>query len=600
MAFNLAGAVTGLAQGVEQNRDSSLRRQQARQQLMEGALRIQQMQSALDQSKQALKSKAAQAGFLGGDAAGSFGQPQGAAQPQPGARPQQAPPQQAAPQPPVPGQPSVPMAPRGIRNNNPGNLTPLPNGQKWDGQTGVDKGGDDTFASPAAGDRAAGINLQNQQKLHGLNTVQGIIAKYAPQKAGNNTANYTAYVAKALGVRPDQPINLQDPQTLQKFKQAVYQFENGPGMMPSGSGAQKPAQTPQPQSQQGVQAGAQQTPQQAPDFSPEAMVRYKHNLFAQLAKANPNADPSTILDATNDLVESLGKVAALQKPQAGVVIQEGREQTQRDIAQNRNQTTEDVADKKIDASTANTDKRIAASKEIASTKAGAGAASPANQKQIDALKKDKGVQLAAQVYARTGKMPSMGYGASTNLRRQAVMEAAADIVGAQPGGLGGAVANQAETHAQTANLSNLAKMRGSVSQLEGTASKEGDLVLSLMNKGAGGGLPVINKWIQGSRAGLGDPNVSAFDGAITSFKNEYAKVMSGGSASGGGASTDSARNEADRLINRNQSPAQIRKNIETMKKSMENRRQALQDAYDKAKVELSGSSTAGWSVVSVK
>jgi hypothetical protein len=115
--------------------------------------------------------------------------------------------------------------PRGIRNNNPGNLRPLGNGQ-WSGQVGVDGGNYAQFATPEAGIAAAEQNLLAKQSRHGLQTVQQIIAD---PKWGWDPGNaaYAGTVAKALGVTPGTPVNLADPRVRQAMLGAIFQVENG-------------------------------------------------------------------------------------------------------------------------------------------------------------------------------------------------------------------------------------------------------------------------------------------------------------------------------------------------------------------------------------
>lgn len=112
--------------------------------------------------------------------------------------------------------------PRGIRNHNPGNLR---GDQGFMGFSGVDDKGFAVFESPEAGLRALAINLRNQQDLHGLNSVADIVSKYAPSSE-NDTGGYIAQVSKALGVKPDERINLHDPQTLASLMNAVIKQEN--------------------------------------------------------------------------------------------------------------------------------------------------------------------------------------------------------------------------------------------------------------------------------------------------------------------------------------------------------------------------------------
>lgn len=115
-----------------------------------------------------------------------------------------------------------PSAPRGIRNNNPGNLRTT----EFAGTTGADKEGYGKFSTPEAGLRAMAKNLVTQQDKHGLKTVEGIISKYAPPNE-NDTAAYISTVSAALGVKPDQAINLKDPAVLQKMMSVMIKQENG-------------------------------------------------------------------------------------------------------------------------------------------------------------------------------------------------------------------------------------------------------------------------------------------------------------------------------------------------------------------------------------
>ena len=144
-------------------------------------------------------------------------------------------------------------APRGLRNNNAGNLRALGNGQAWNGQVGQDKDGYLQFATPQDGVRAALVNLQAKQNKHGLNTVAGIIsAPHVGWDPGNS--NYSKYVAQRLGVDPTAPINVNDPATAKGLLNAIFAFENGPramaasGVEPTGAapGGAQPASPPVP------------------------------------------------------------------------------------------------------------------------------------------------------------------------------------------------------------------------------------------------------------------------------------------------------------------------------------------------------------------
>lgn len=116
--------------------------------------------------------------------------------------------------------------PLGIRNNNPGNLRP---GSDWQGLADPPVYKNYlVFKTPIYGLRAMTINLRNQQRKHGLRTVRAIITKYAPSFE-NNTEAYIAAASKALGVLPDQQIDLENSATLGRFVRAIITHENGRG-----------------------------------------------------------------------------------------------------------------------------------------------------------------------------------------------------------------------------------------------------------------------------------------------------------------------------------------------------------------------------------
>jgi hypothetical protein len=102
----------------------------------------------------------------------------------------------------------------GRRNNNPGNLRPA-NGR-----------GFEHYATMAEGLSHMGRLLRGYQHRHGLNTIDGIVSRYAPPKE-NNTAAYIAQVSKETGWSPDQKLNLDDPQQLARLEQAMIPIEQG-------------------------------------------------------------------------------------------------------------------------------------------------------------------------------------------------------------------------------------------------------------------------------------------------------------------------------------------------------------------------------------
>ena len=123
-----------------------------------------------------------------------------------------------------------------VRNNNPGNL-------KFAGQAGARPGPmlpDGTqfavFDTPEAG-VAANVNQLRIYGTRGINTVEKIINTWSPATAHGNTpestANYIAHVSRALGVAPNQPLDMANPQVLQAILRAQAPFEGGQGAGPS-------------------------------------------------------------------------------------------------------------------------------------------------------------------------------------------------------------------------------------------------------------------------------------------------------------------------------------------------------------------------------
>lgn len=119
-------------------------------------------------------------------------------------------------------------APRGIRNNNPGNIdfNPL---NKWKGLNPKSKELDSRFCvfiSPEYGIRALMILLRNYEKKHDLHTVCQIINRWAPSNE-NNTSAYVNHVAKEMCVNPKECLNLKDRETLISLAKAIIIHENG-------------------------------------------------------------------------------------------------------------------------------------------------------------------------------------------------------------------------------------------------------------------------------------------------------------------------------------------------------------------------------------
>lgn len=114
---------------------------------------------------------------------------------------------------------------RGIRNNNPGNIER--NGTQWQGMA-ADQSGDDrfiVFSDPVFGIRAMARTLGNYQRLHGIDSVYGVINRWAPVDDDNDTVSYAAHVADQLAVSEFDSLNLQH--YMPELIAAIIKHENG-------------------------------------------------------------------------------------------------------------------------------------------------------------------------------------------------------------------------------------------------------------------------------------------------------------------------------------------------------------------------------------
>jgi hypothetical protein len=121
---------------------------------------------------------------------------------------------------------STPAVPRGIRNNNPGNIRL---GSPWFGLVPAAQQTDPTFCqfdTPVHGIRAMGKILCTYHDTYELNTIKDMISRWAPPNE-NDTAAYIANVAQLVGVRPTDTINIHDPNVLAPVVKAIIYHENG-------------------------------------------------------------------------------------------------------------------------------------------------------------------------------------------------------------------------------------------------------------------------------------------------------------------------------------------------------------------------------------
>lgn len=116
-------------------------------------------------------------------------------------------------------------SPRGIRNNNPGNIE---KGDPWKGTENVLQQDERfvTFSKPEYGIRAIVRILMTYQNKHKLHNIEQIINRWAPDFE-NNTDAYISSVEKATGINRHAYIDVRDFETVSKLVRAIIKHENG-------------------------------------------------------------------------------------------------------------------------------------------------------------------------------------------------------------------------------------------------------------------------------------------------------------------------------------------------------------------------------------
>ena len=115
--------------------------------------------------------------------------------------------------------------PRGIRNNNPGNIRL--SSAKWQGQKKFQM--DNAFVEfddPVFGLRALMRLLLNYHQKYGLDTVESIINRYAPPFE-NATDGYIHHVCRILRVGRREKIAVAEKYILISLTRAICRHENG-------------------------------------------------------------------------------------------------------------------------------------------------------------------------------------------------------------------------------------------------------------------------------------------------------------------------------------------------------------------------------------
>lgn len=120
------------------------------------------------------------------------------------------------------------MIPRGIRNNNPGNIRNS-DAADWKGEVPASVKKDrsfEEFKDIKHGYRALIKLLQNYRKLHGCRTMADFINRWAP-RTENDTTAYIRTVCREMQVPTTYVPDVNDRTTMCSFAAAISLVENG-------------------------------------------------------------------------------------------------------------------------------------------------------------------------------------------------------------------------------------------------------------------------------------------------------------------------------------------------------------------------------------
>lgn len=115
--------------------------------------------------------------------------------------------------------------PRGLRNNNPGNIRK--SNEVFQGEVIIGKDRDfKQFKSMAYGYRVIFRILLNYEKLYKLTTIRKIIGRWAPENE-NNTSAYIYLVSSYSGIPVDERIDFTDREQMIQIIAGMSKVENG-------------------------------------------------------------------------------------------------------------------------------------------------------------------------------------------------------------------------------------------------------------------------------------------------------------------------------------------------------------------------------------
>jgi hypothetical protein len=190
------------------------------------------------------------------------------------------------------------------------------------------------------------------------------------------------------------------------------------------------------------------------------------------------------------------------------------------------------------------------------------------------------MDLVAQDYLKTGKLPPLYRDNQTKMK---IMNRAAQLAKANGDDASAAIIGRQTFGANRASLNKVSAQKNMVGAFEKTFQKNLDLALSMSDKVDRTGSPLINKALISWKTGVaGDPETKGYINALTTARDEYAKILSG--ATGAAGITDAGRKEAEELFSKIDSPETLKYVAEVARQETGNR----MTSFDEQINELTG------------
>lgn len=215
---------------------------------------------------------------------------------------------------------------------------------------------------------------------------------------------------------------------------------------------------------------------------------------------------------------------------------------------------------------------------------------PADTGEEKHLSEDAVALVGAQ-YLRLGPdaMKNMGQGKAGIENKNRVMEWVARTAKEAGTPNPELVARFAQNKANLAALTANTKSLTAVSASEHTLDANFDLAMSYAKRGVGPtGRPVFDTPINKLREAMGSADAKNLDNLLTTTTNEYARILTTATGTGGGATSDAARAEAHRLINNGMTLHQLTDAIKIAKQEAANRKMSYVGENSRLNSEISG------------